>query len=437
MHAMKHKNKFEYLRDNSLPSEHRADRFIQHLGYIPKVKDCGKEMDKLYKKFPEMLESFISLSEERLGEDFKDLTIYEVKNSNPIFSRMISSMHQAPIWSAWMKWILDNLETLDFLKFTNVLDCGCDTGVTTFFLAALYPEATIVGVDSCEKGIELAEIAKARHGLGNVIFINEDLIEHLKTNEAGYDFINSTTCLHEVFCNESQRNARWSLDTDDYLNKPYSENAVNAEIGLALRACLKRHNCQALFLERVGNPKACYEFLNHLGVAGADVADYAGVKYTTFDETEYTLLALVRFSSERRKYSMLEAMGYLARTDELMLADNQKQRDIYECLIFDSIVNKQLKQGCFYDYVNGSGIACVEIWETESLLIGHYRNVYGLAETKYWPKSYIQGAEYFNKIKDMEMKASCYLMPYDTETKKLQLLSELKEKYADSFLLNK
>jgi SAM-dependent methyltransferase len=353
-----------------------------------------------------------------------------------MFSRMISSMHQAPIWFEWMKWILDNLEALDSLKFTNVLDCGCDTGVTTFFLAALYPEATIVGVDSCENGIELAEIAKQRHGLGNVIFINEDLFEHLKSNESGYDFINSATCLREVFRNESQRDARWSLDTHDYLNEPYSENAVNAEISLALRACLKGHNCQALFLERVGNPRDCYEFLNHLGVAGADVADYAGVKYSTFDEPEYTLLALVRFSSERRKFSMLEAMGYLAKTDELMLADNQKQRDIYECLVFDSITDKRLKQGCFFEYANGSGIACVEIWETESLLIGHYRNVYGLAKTKYWPQSYVQGAEHFMRIYDLEMRDSCYMHTYNSDTEKQDRLTKLKETYADFFADN-
>jgi SAM-dependent methyltransferase len=430
---MNHQNKFEYLRDASLSSSHRADRFIQQLGYTPQVKDCEKEMNKLYKKFPELYENFISLSEQRLSGDHKDSTIYEAKNANPIFCRSISSMHQAPIWSEWMKWILENLKALDSLNFTNVLDCGCDTGVTTFFLAALYPEANIVGVDNCESGIELAEIANQKHGLNNVIFINVDLIEHLKANEAGYDFINSVACLREVFRNENQRYAQWSLNTEDYINVPYFDNPVNADISNALKGCLKEQNCQLLFLERLGSPRCCYEFMNHLGNAGAEILDFSGIKFTTFDEPEYTLLALVGFSSERRKFSMLEAMGYYAKVDELMLADNQKQRDIYECLVFDSIANKQLRQGCFYDYVNGSGIACVEIWETGTLLIGHYRNVYGLAETKYWPQSYTQGAEYFMKINDLEMQAHCDFMPYDTEIKKREILRELEEKYADNF----
>lgn len=431
---MKNENKFKYLRDESLTPKNRANRFIQQLGYLPKVKDCEKEMDKLYKKFPELFENFMSLSETRSGKEFKDGTIYDIKNENLIFSRTISSLFQAPVWAAWMIWILDNLEIFDALDLEAILDCGCDTGVSTFFLAALYPEAMVEGVDSCAKGIEIAQKTKERHGFLNTKFTKLDLVKHLKSNQCRYDFINSTTCLREIFQNKIEENDQWSLDTHNYLNIPYSVNPLNTEISQALRGSLKDSKCMALLFERIGSPEICFEFFNHLGLAGANIVNYSGIKFTTFDDHNFTLIALLRFNSEIKKFSMLEALAYLAKTDELMLENNHKQRDLYECLIFEAIANKHLQRGCFYEYENYSGIAYAEIWITEYLFIGHFRNVHGMAETKYWPKSYSLGPENFMESKDLELMQFCKCIEYHSETKKQEILTELKKAYSSHFM---
>ncbi|ETJ33131.1 hypothetical protein Q604_UNBC12421G0001, partial [human gut metagenome] len=52
----------------------------------------------------------------------------------------------------------------------KVLDLGCDNGITTCFVANLYPNSEIIGVDKCKKGIKCAEEIAQKLGVKNVKF---------------------------------------------------------------------------------------------------------------------------------------------------------------------------------------------------------------------------------------------------------------------------
>ena len=426
-------NPFEYLRDDAIDTRIRAHRFISKLGYTPTVKDSYKEVNKLHKKYPDLIDAFFKRSETRMQDDFKDTGIYEVKNSNASISRVISSIHQAPLWTEWMQWFLDNLEYFDRLKPQRILDCGADTGVTTLFLAALYPEAQITGVEICENGITLAEQIKQRNGFENVTFIQSDLAEYLSENEGQFDLLNSLTCIREVFQNSDPSTAKWSLEVGSYLDRQLPVNEFNHDLSESLRKCLKNTASPAVIMERISDEKYCQEFLNNLGSAGAHVKQSDGIHFEVFGEPEFIPLLMVTFEEKPKQYSLMDALGVMGRCDAIMLQESQKRRDTHHCLLFEAISDKRLHQGMTFEYTNGSGIEYAEIWQTDTLLIGHYRNVYGMAELEYWPLSYENGAHEFLKKHEARTHGCCDHQHYSSIEEKDDIIDALKEKYSDKF----
>jgi len=424
---------FEYLRDSTIDARIRAHRFISKLGYTPTVKDSEKEINKLHKKYPDLIEAFFNRSESRMQDDFKDTSIYEIKNTNPVISRVISSIHQSPLWTEWMQWFLQNLEQFDHLNPKRILDCGADTGVTTFFLAALYPDAQIIGIEICENGITLAEQMKQRNGFDNVTFIQSDLVEYLNDNEGQFDFLNSLTCIREVFQNLDPSTAKWSLEVESHLDRQLPVNDFNHKLSESLRKCLKSTVSPAVIMERISDEKYCQEFLNNLGSAGAHVKQSDGIHFEVFGESEFIPLLVVTFEEQPKKYSLLDALGTMGSCDAIMLQEAQKRRDILQCLLFEAISNKRLCQGSTFEYTNGSGIEYAEIWQTDTLLIGHYRNVYGMAELEYWPLCYKTGAQKFLKEHEARTHGCCDHQHYSSIEEKAVILDAFKEKYSDKF----
>ena len=75
------------------------------------------------------------------------------------------------LYRQFFAWFIDFKNSYDKnLDGKKVLDLGCDNGITTCFVANLYPNSEIIGVDKCKKGIKCAEEIAQKLGVKNVKF---------------------------------------------------------------------------------------------------------------------------------------------------------------------------------------------------------------------------------------------------------------------------
>ena len=75
------------------------------------------------------------------------------------------------LYRQFFAWFIDFKNSHDKnLDGKKILDLGCDNGITTCFVANLYPNSEIIGVDKCKKGIKCAEEIAQKLGVKNVKF---------------------------------------------------------------------------------------------------------------------------------------------------------------------------------------------------------------------------------------------------------------------------
>jgi len=72
-----------------------------------------------------------------------------------------------------------------------VLDLGCGSGGLTVELAALTPSGRVVGIDTSESMIREAQRRAGEKGLGNIIFLQEDVLAVTYRDEFDVVFSNS------------------------------------------------------------------------------------------------------------------------------------------------------------------------------------------------------------------------------------------------------
>lgn len=77
--------------------------------------------------------------------------------------------------------IIDYAELFDSKQ---ILDFACDCGIVTCFIAKMYPNCHITGVDVNSSAIENANKLKEKLGLDNVDFVCSDVFEYAGENKA-------------------------------------------------------------------------------------------------------------------------------------------------------------------------------------------------------------------------------------------------------------
>ena len=77
--------------------------------------------------------------------------------------------------------IIDYAELFDSKQ---ILDFACDCGIVTCFIAKMYPNCHITGVDVNSSAIENANKLKEKLGLDNVDFVCSDVFEYAAENKA-------------------------------------------------------------------------------------------------------------------------------------------------------------------------------------------------------------------------------------------------------------
>ena len=165
-----------------------VEDYLKTLG-ISKTNDIEKELKK--KLGPEVAEPIIEKWNKinpakidtgtvhraglHVGEDSNfsaDRTeLYDFMNQNYTTSMIFNSGSDADIYLETCNWIIEHRSAFN----GSILDIGCGTGIVTCFIALMFPEWNVTGVDRSQNSIAIANELKEKLRLKNVTFIYDVL----------------------------------------------------------------------------------------------------------------------------------------------------------------------------------------------------------------------------------------------------------------------
>lgn len=110
-----------------------------------------------------------------------NMVFYKIKNETFDGSIYISAAFDGGLFRHLGNLIIDYTELFDSKQ---ILDLACDCGIVTCFIAKMYPNCHITGVDVNSSAIENANKLKEKLGLDNVDFVCSDVFEYAGENKA-------------------------------------------------------------------------------------------------------------------------------------------------------------------------------------------------------------------------------------------------------------
>ncbi len=140
---------------------------------------------KFGKKANEMLNSILDAS-----EDGNTSSFYYAKDQNYDAAMIMSGGYDANIIRKCCNWISDNKG----LFGDTILEVGCDCGFMTTFLGSIFPEKTILAIDRCPAGLDIAKANVEKFGLSNVEFLCTDVTE---LSDSSFDTVFSMRTMQE------------------------------------------------------------------------------------------------------------------------------------------------------------------------------------------------------------------------------------------------
>lgn len=113
---------------------------------------------------------------------------YRVKNSDPEKAHAIAGVFDGDV----IRRCCERMDVLKDMFGSRILECGCDSGILSCYLAKRHPDAKVTGTDLCSEGLAAAEKLSEKLGLSNTEFTKET------ASLAGrFDTVVSVRTMHE------------------------------------------------------------------------------------------------------------------------------------------------------------------------------------------------------------------------------------------------
>lgn len=176
----------------------QVDAYMQKVGlkYIKSTNEfltgLAVRTDKEYtKKIAEELNS--RATRQNSGNSY----FYQIKNENYAGSIYISAAFDGGVFRHIGNFVIDNHDYFN----GEIIDFACDCGIVTCFIAQMYPQSHITGIDVNSLAVENAKKLAENLGLNNVDFICGDVCEFISDKKA--DTITSFRGLLDVCMNKT------------------------------------------------------------------------------------------------------------------------------------------------------------------------------------------------------------------------------------------
>ncbi len=206
----------------------QVDSYMQQIGlkYVKNTNDfltgLAYRTDKDYtKKIAGELNARAS------GQNSSNSYFYQIKNENYEGSVFVSAAFDGGVFRHIGNMIIDN----SALFKGEVLDLACDCGIVSCFIAKMYPDCHITGVDINQLAINNANTLAQKLGLTNISFVCADVFEYSADKKADtvtsfrglLDVCMSKTAALPFFGERSRREKQYQSAFSNYA-KAFADN---------------------------------------------------------------------------------------------------------------------------------------------------------------------------------------------------------------------
>ncbi len=346
------------------------DQYFDKIGLIEE-----KDRDEFFKKIGE--KHNINLTQNldlavSLRKDNGSGKIYTVKNKD-LETTIDFAGYYHDLYRQFFGWLVqaDGLdgENLDGKK---ILDLGCDNGITTCFIAQLYPNAEIVAVDKSKKGIKCAEEIAAKLGIKNVRFeaVDAKKVDKFFKDEK-FDVVLDNRSMLEI-TNLPKLKSFWSID--DVENSLVVANSVLKFFRSVEK--VMADDAKLITFERLLGLEEILNFTKSMRESGLyiDTDSMCKIQFTELGDVEQ--MPIIVFDKTPREevgfYGFIEIYNKLPILNKLTDIEDEFAIE----LEFKALGKKELVFGTQIDYKNGEGSERREIWQVGDKFICYkYSNI--------------------------------------------------------------
>lgn len=310
----------------------------------------------------------------KLNDEMKtpSSSLYALKNSSLQLSLDVSKI-SADLYRKFFDWF-----ALRGKAPKKILDVGCDNGIVTCFLATLYPEAEVIGIDKQPEAIDCAKELAQKCNLSNVSFLNLDIGQALTQFEKqSFDLIVSLSVFHEVFNLQTPR--YWSVEELLEMDEPTLDQSTL----MNLRILLQNHSeSEFVTCERLPFMGAVAVWTKALTSSGFHI-QWDQTQYLHFHELgEQQKMPIIVAKTQNNVELLEKVYAFESKDKVLSYFDGKIFREPEAEIVLEQVPNKELLIGSQIDFSNDSGSMRIECWKTEgNIFLYQYSNI-GYRELK-------------------------------------------------------
>lgn len=322
--------------------------------------------------------------------------VYVLKNQSLALSLDFSN-YSADLYRRFFEWWVGRDPVPREPK--RILDLGCDNGIVTCFLASLYPEATVIGVDIEENAVACANALAAKLALCNVKFQVCDVTANdLPFESASFDCIVSVRSFHEIlefFRHQAQDRPPLHFAIKDLLGGPAASHDLHTL--QAVRQLLRGDEAELISFERLPWMASVTVWVDWLAKAGLAIGwqESGWISFQEVGQSE-SMPVLVCRPGSTDSTAILQGI-YRLCAGELPNAVEPGAIYLNEVAeaIFHRAYSKRLLAGLEVEYPEEARLR-IELWEQEGALLYVERTNLGYRKVQVLVDEKVQG-----KIEDL------------------------------------
>lgn len=292
--------------------------------------------------------------------------IYEAKNENLQLSIDFSSS-SADFTMKFLQWME---RYADSMKPERILEVGSDNGIVSCFLALLFPEAQVTGVEKSCNGILCAKTLANQLNLHNINFVQADFLSIEKDLYfSNFDLIVSLKTMHEIMGQHKIR--------DEFSTKAFIEHLeINSDPAiLKIKSLLRDDSSIFISCERISNSNSLAYYSEILKYDGLYI-QWNNCQYNHFHEFlqnhEFPILII---TGNAQKMTTFEGLVRLAKMNSSDEPNAAVLKGVLAEHRINQTKNKDFHGGVQIDWVETGEKLRLECWsDSQNAFLYQYNN---------------------------------------------------------------
>lgn len=306
-----------------------------------------------------------------------DEDFYNTKNKTLRLSLDVAN-YSYDLYKNYLNWFINYKKEAP----KRILDLGCDNGLVTCFIAKLFPDSEVIGIDKLEKGLACAKELAQKLELTNVTFLKMDISDiqnHFPKNS--FDLITALAVFHEAMKGSPEEPRPWS--TSELLKMPFPDYDTEGLLNL-IHGLLKDETGEFITVDRLPGMGSITIWTRLLEDAGLHV-HFNESQFIHFHELGTPQhMPIIASSKKKSDTHLLEGIYGLYKKDDEQDSDTEANDALAE-IAFYELENKAFVLGTQINFIDGSGKMRNELWTTDTHLIFYSMSNRGYRQLNFLP----------------------------------------------------